>query len=288
MIEMGKTNTLKGYATDIITDLSIDFLKRRNPDKPFFLCTQHKAPHREWSPDSKHAALYEERGIPQPATFNDNYAGRSRAATEATMRVERDFKRTDLKQEIPPDLSAAELKNWKYQRYIKDYLRCVAAIDDNVGRLLDFLKASGLETNTLVVYTSDQGFFLGDHGWYDKRFMYQESLRMPLLIKFPDVIKPATINTQMVLNVDFAPTFLELAGVEVPADMQGRSFAAMLRGETPRNWRNSMYYRYYHYPADHRVQPHDGVRTHRHKLIHFSKLDEWELYDLQADPVRDE
>ena len=284
MIEMGKTNTLQGYATDIITDLSIDFLRRRDPARPFFLCTQHKAPHREWAPNSKHATLYDDRDIPQPVTFNDSYAGRSRAAAEATMRIERDFKRSDLKQEPPAGLSGEALKNWNYQRYIKDYLRCVASIDDNVGRLLAFLKTSGLETNTLVVYTSDQGFFLGDHGWYDKRFMYEESLRMPLLMKFPEVIKPATVNTQMVLNVDFAPTFLELAGLDIPSDMQGRSFASMLRGETPRNWRNSMYYRYYHYPADHRVQPHYGVRTHRHKLIHFNKLDEWELYDLDADP----
>jgi arylsulfatase A-like enzyme len=284
MIEMGQTNTLKGYATDLITDISMDFLERRDSSKPFFLCTQHKAPHREWSPDTEHAALYEDRGIPQPITFNDDYAGRSQAAAEATMRIERDFKRTDLKKEPPPELSGAELKNWKYQRYIKDYLRCVASIDDNVGRLLGYLRTSGLMTNTLVIYTSDQGFFLGDHGWYDKRFMYEESLRMPLVMSFPGFIKPGTVNTQMVLNVDFAPTFLELAGAPIPSDMQGRSFASMLRGETPAQWRHSMYYRYYHYPSDHRVQPHYGVRTHRHKLIHFNKLDEWELYDLQADP----
>jgi arylsulfatase A-like enzyme len=284
MIEMGKTNTLKGYATDIITDLSIDFLKRRDPEKPFFLCTQHKAPHREWSPDTSHATLYDDRDIPKPVTFDDDYKGRSAAAAEAAMRIERDFRRSDLKQASPADLTEAALKNWKYQRYIKDYLRCVASIDDNVGRLLGYLRTSGLLTNTLVVYTSDQGFFLGDHGWYDKRFMYEESLRMPLLMSLPGVTAPGTVNTQMVLNVDFAPTFLELAGLPVPKDMQGRSFAPMLRGETPVNWRSSMYYRYYHYPADHRVQPHLGVRTHQYKLIHFNKLDQWELYDLQSDP----
>lgn len=284
MIEMGKTNTLKGYVTDLITDLSIDFLKKRDPAKPFMLFCHHKAPHREWTPGPKHTNLYENINIPEPVTFNDDYSGRSRAAAEATMRIERDLKKTDVKQTPPGGLSGEALKKWHYQRYIKDYLRCIASVDDNVGRLLDYLEQSGLAKNTLVIYTSDQGFFLGEHGWYDKRFMYEESLRMPFVVSLPGVIKPGSLNDAMILNVDFAPTLLDLAGVSVPADMQGRSIAPLLRGRKPRNWRTSMYYRYYHYPKDHRVQPHYGVRTARHKLIYFDKLDEWELYDLRKDP----
>jgi arylsulfatase A-like enzyme len=284
LIEMGRTNVVKGYVTDIITDLAIEWLKKRDPARPFFLCAHHKAPHREWSPAARHATLYEEADIPTPVTFDDDYRGRSRAAAEATMRIERNFVKTDLKQDPPPGLSGAALKRWNYQRYIKDYLRCVAAIDENVGRLLDFLDASGLRTNTLVIYTSDQGFFLGEHGWYDKRFMYEESLRMPLLVSWPGHVPAGRVNSNMVLNVDFAPTFLELAGLAAPADVQGRSLAPLLRGAAPSDWRTTMYYRYYHYPRDHRVQPHYGVRTERHKLIYFNQLDEWELYDLERDP----
>ncbi len=284
LIEMGVKKVVQGYATDIITDLSIDWLKRRDPGKPFFLCTHHKAPHREWSPDAKHAKLYEDVDIPEPASFNDDYSTRSRAAAEAMMRIDRDFRKTDLKADPPAGLSGQALKKWNYQRYIKDYLRCIASVDDNVGRLLDYLQSSGLGTNTVVIYTSDQGFFLGDHGWYDKRFMYEESLRMPLLVSWPGRIKPGSVNDAMVLNVDFAPTFLALAGQPVPSDMQGRSAEPLLRGERPGDWRTSMYYRYYHYPQDHRVQPHYGVRDERHKLIYFNKLDEWELFDLKNDP----
>lgn len=284
MIELGKTNKLKGYVTEIITDLSIQFLKTRDTNKPFLLLTHHKAPHREWSPDAKHVHLYDGVEIPEPATFHDDYKGRSSAAAEATMRIERDLKKTDVKQDPPAGLSGEALKKWHYQRYIKDYLRCVASVDDNVGRLLDYLETLGLNENTLVIYTSDQGFFLGDHGWYDKRFMYEESLRMPLLVSFPGRIKPGTVNDRMVLNVDFAPTFLEFAGLSVPQDIQGRSILSLLEGRNPRGWRASMYYRYYHYPADHRVQPHYGIRTERYKLIYFNRIDEWELFDLKKDP----
>ena len=284
MIEMGRTNTMKGYVTDIIADLSIDFLKRRDPTKPFMLFCHHKAPHREWTPGPKHTNLYDNVDIPEPVTFNDGYATRSRAASEATMRIDRNLTRTDVKQAPPSGLSDAELKHWHYERYIKDYLRCVASVDENVGRLLDYLEESGLAKNTVVIYTSDQGFFLGDHGWYDKRFMYEESLRMPFVISFPGLIRPGSVNEAMILNVDFAPTLLDLAGAKIPADMQGRSIVPLLRGKAPSNWRTSMYYRYYHYPQHHRVQPHYGVRTERHKLIYFNKLDEWELYDLKKDP----
>jgi len=184
----------------------------------------------------------------------------------------------------PSGLSAGELKKWKYQRYMRDYLACVASIDDNVGRLLDYLDKHGLAENTIVIYTSDQGFFLGDHNWFDKRFMYEESLRMPFLIRWPGQVKADTANNGMILNVDFAPTLLAVTGEKVPADMQGRSFLPLLRGESPADWRTSMYYRYYHYPQDHRVQPHYGIRTLKHKLIYFNKINQWELFDLEKDP----
>jgi hypothetical protein len=199
------------------------------------------------------------------------------------MRMEH-LRKTDLKAPVPDGLSPEAEKNWRYQRYIKDYLRCVASMDENVGRLLDYLESSGLMTNTIVVYTSDQGFFLGDHGWFDKRFMYEESLRMPLLVSWPGRIKPRSTNSAMVMNIDFAPTLLEAAGAPVPKEMQGRSFLAALKGKKLKDWRTSIYYRYYHYPGDHQVQPHYGVRTERHKLIFYNKLEEWELYDLEKDP----
>jgi arylsulfatase A-like enzyme len=283
-IDMGVRKKLKGYATDIITDRCLEFLARRDKTRPFLLLYHHKAPHREWSPDSKHAQLYEDADIPLPATFHDAYHGRSRAAAEAAMRVERDLTKRDLKREPPEGLSVEDLKVWKYQRYIKDYLRCVASVDDNVGRFLDALDAQGLTQDTVVVYTSDQGFFLGEHGWYDKRFMYEESLRMPLLVRYPQLVHAGAVNERMALNVDFAPTLLELAGVPVPAEMQGRSLVPLLRGDEPPDWRRSMYYRYYHYPQHHRVQPHYGVRSERHKLIYFHLLNQWELFDLEDDP----
>jgi arylsulfatase A-like enzyme len=283
MIEMGRTNKLKGYVSDLIADISIEWLKKRDPSRPFCLMSQPKAPHREWTPPAKYTNLFADVELPLPTTFDDDYRGRSRALSEATMRMEH-LRRTDLKADVPAGLSSEAEKRWRYQRYIKDYLRCVASMDENVGRLLDYLDQSGLATNTIVIYTSDQGFFLGDHGWFDKRFMYEESLRMPLLVRWPGHIKPGTKNDAMVMNIDFAPTLLEATGVAVPEDMQGRSFLAALEGRRLKRWRASMYYRYYHYPGDHQVQPHYGVRTERHKLIYFNKLDEWELYDLEKDP----
>jgi arylsulfatase A-like enzyme len=285
MFEMGKRKTYKGYVTDIITDLSIETLKRRDKSKPFCMLYHHKAPHREWSPDAKHAKLFEDKDLPLPENFFDDYKGRSSAAAEATMRVARNMQPTDLKAAVPEGLDERERAVWFYQRYIKDYLRCVASMDDNVGRMLDFLDAEGLAQNTIVIYSSDQGFFLGEHGWYDKRFMYEESLRMPLVVRYPPSVKAGTTSAAMVLNIDFAPTLLAMAGVKAPGEMQGESFKAMLEGKpTPATWRKSMYYRYYHYPQHHRVQPHYGVRTQRHKLIYFDKLDAWELFDLDKDP----
>jgi arylsulfatase A-like enzyme len=280
----GGRTQITGYCTDVITDLGLKFLDDRPKDRPFFLMLHHKAPHRPWEPDAAHSAARAGRSIPAPETFDDDYATRSDAAREATMRIDRDLKPTDYKMTPPQGLRPAELKRWKYQRYMEDYLACIASLDDNVGRVLDYLDKQGLAGNTIVVYTSDQGFFLGDHGWFDKRFMYEESLRMPLLVRWPGVVKPGSTCDAMVLNVDFAPTLLDAAQVKVPADMQGRSFLPWLRGESPKDWRTSMYYRYYHYPQDHEVQPHYGVRTDRHKLIYFNKIKQWELFDLEADP----
>jgi arylsulfatase A-like enzyme len=287
MIENGKKVKRTGYVTDLITDTAIELIQKRDEDAPFCLMCHHKAPHRNWIPDARHADMYEKDDIPEPDTFKDDYANRSKAAAEAEMRVNRDLTPTDLKQEPPPGLEGDALAHWKYERYIKDYLRVVASVDDNVGRLLDFLDKEGLAENTLVVYTSDQGFFLGDHGWFDKRFMYDESLRMPFVARFPGVIAPGTVNRDMALNVDFAPTFLDLAGVKAPGDMQGRSFLPVLRGETPPDWRAAMYYQYYEFPQPHHVYPHYGVCTDRYKLIHYylpGKIDEWELIDREKDP----
>ena len=283
-IEAGKRVKHPGYCTDLVTDFTIEFLEKRPKDKPFFVMCHHKAPHRPWQPDEKHRKKWENVQVPEPESFHDDYATRSPAAKEATMRIDRDLTATDLKEKPPAGLTGPALKKWQYQRYMRDYLACVESVDDNVGRLLDYLKKKGLAEDTIVVYTSDQGFFLGDHNWYDKRFMYEESLRMPLLVRWPRKVKAGSVNDGMVLNVDFAPTLLDAAGLAVPADMQGRSFLPLLGGKRPKDWRKSMYYRYYHYPQDHRVQPHLGVRTERYKLIHFNKIDRWELFDLQKDP----
>jgi arylsulfatase A-like enzyme len=300
------------YATDVISDLGIDFIRERPRERPFFLMLHHKAPHREWTPDEKHRRMFETSAIPEPETLWDDYSTRTDALHENEQRVADDMTNRDLKLEPPAGLEGAArqtwlgqkptevtltadgktttltgkaLARWKYRRYMQDYLACVQSIDDNMGRLLDFLRESGLERDTIVVYTSDQGFFLGDHGMYDKRFMYEESLRMPLLVRWPAVVRAGSRPEGMVLNVDFAPTFLEAAGVAVPEVMQGRSALPILRGEAPRDWRTSMYYRYYHDPGHHNTRAHYGVRTATHKLIYFWKKDQWELFDLRSDPA---
>ena len=282
-ITMGNKHKVEGYVSDIIGDEAINFIKNAPKDKPFFLMCHHKAPHRPWEPADRYMNMYT-NPIPIPETFNDDYKNRSTAPSVATMRVDRDLNKHDLKKDPPPGLTDEELKKWKYQRYMEDYLRCVASVDDNVGRLLKFLDDSGLRDNTIVIYTSDQGFFLGDHDWFDKRFMYEESLRMPFIVRYPGHIKPGTVNDAMILNVDFAPTFLDYAGLKAPKEVQGRSIKPVLEGKTPRNWRKSMYYRYYHHPSEHMVNKHYGVRTDRYKLIYFHDLHEWELFDLQKDP----
>ena len=288
---------IDGYATDIITDLSLDWLDRRDEGRPFALMIHHKAPHRPWEPDEKHASMYEDENIAEPQTFWDDYSHRATAASVAEMRM-MDLRDEDLKQPVPGGLTHDEEVSWRYQRYIKDYLRVVASIDDNVGRVLDWLDDRGLAEDTVVVYTSDQGFFLGDHGWFDKRFMYEESLSMPLLMRYPRMIAPGSVSEQMVLNVDLAPTFLELAELEIPDFMQGTSFTPLLAGSRPADWQQEMYYRYWmHQDRDHNVWAHYGVRTHAHKLICYyndpldqpgaegpASTPEWELFDLVADP----
>ncbi|MCC6781543.1 MAG: sulfatase-like hydrolase/transferase [Planctomycetes bacterium] len=288
-LENGERRRLKGYVTDLITSQTLAWLERwrtedRAKDKPFLLMCQHKAPHRNWQPAERHAQLFADQEIPLPATFDDDWSQRSAAAAGTTMTIERHLTENDVKGKAPDGLDAAARKRWLYQRYIKDYLRCIAAVDESVGSVLEWLDAHGLAEDTIVVYSSDQGFFLGDHGWYDKRFMYEEALRAPLLVRWPKHVAAGTTCESFVLNVDFAPSFLELAHAELPADLQGRSITPLLRGATPADWRRSMYYRYYEYPDPHDVRPHFGVRTERHKLIRFPDLDAWELFDLSADP----
>src|SRR5699024_7646927 len=203
MYEMGQEKQYEGYDTDIITDLSMYWIDNRNEDQPFMLMCHHKAPHRQWERDEKHAHMYEDLDIPEPVTFNDDYSDRCQAAKEATMRIDQDLYDIDLKVDPPEGLTPAELKSWKYQRYMKDYLRVVASIDDNVGMLPDYLDEAGLADNTIVVYTSDQGFLLGDHGWYDKRFMYEESLRMPFIVRYPQSVRAGSTTDDFALNVDF-------------------------------------------------------------------------------------
>lgn len=292
----GEEQKFDGYVTDLITDFSLDWLENRDEARPFMLMCHHKAPHRPWQPDAKHAAMFEDADITVPPTFDDDYATRP-AAEAATMRIGRDMTYHDLKAAPPSDLSDDEQRHWAYQRYIKDYLRCVASVDDNVGRLLDWLDDNDLAGNTIVIYTSDQGFFLGDHGWYDKRFMYEESLRMPFLMRCPAEIKPGTVVEPMISNIDFAPTFLDYADLDIPEVMQGRSFRSLPVGEIPEDWPESIYYRYWMHLADHGVAAHYGVRTATHKLIHYygkalgtaGSIDQstepyWELFDLKADP----
>ncbi len=296
-IEMGKTRRVKGYVTDLITDSCLDWLERRDPEKPFCLLCHHKAPHDPWEPDDKHRNMFKDIEMPRPKTFYDAYENRASAAAASTQRIEMMnvlFNDND----VPPEgLSIEELKEWNYQKFIKDYLRVIASIDDNTGRLLDYLDKNGLAENTIVVYTSDQGFFLGDHGWCDKRFMYEESLRMPLMIRFPAIIAPGSACARMALNTDFAQTFLDCCGVPTPEIMQGRSMLPLLKGEEPDNWRDSMYYRYWMHLGHFNVCSHYGVRTERYKLIFYyaqslgcsgtrneSWAPEWELFDLEKDP----
>ena len=337
MIEMGAPIDTKGYATDIITDKCLKWMDERDTKKPFFLMCHHKAPHREWEPHPKHQDLYQ-NDIAIPETFNDDYKNRARAAAEAKMRIRDDMTYADLglvqpeggeevgtktsiksrKRKIPHPEDVSNLKlidqdsgevftfssqddlsRFKYQRYMKRYLRTVASLDENVGRLLAYLDDNNLTENTIVVYTSDQGFFLGEHGWFDKRFIYEQSFQMPFLLRYPAQIKAKTLIDDIVMNVDFAPTFLDFAGIATPNYMQGRSFKKILEGNPPDDWPQIAYHRYWmHRDATHNAYAHYGVRDQRYKLIYWynegyelagtregGQNREWELFDLDNDPL---
>jgi arylsulfatase A-like enzyme len=314
----GKPVTRKhtGYTTEIITEKTLDWLKNgRDGDKPFMVMYQHKAPHRNWRPAPKYLNWLDDVTIPEPETLWDDYKGRTQSASRQQMTVRdhltpRDLKLTNygnMNEEQKKVWDAAygpknrafeakkdsmteeELIKWKYQRYVKDYLRCVKSVDDGIGEVLDYLDEAGLAENTIVIYSSDQGWYLGEHGWYDKRWMYEESLRTPLLVRWPGVVDPGSTNDDIVSNLDFAETFLDVAGVEIPSDMQGRSLVPLLKGNTPDDWRDVFYYHYYENPGAHNVARHYGVTDGEHKLIHFyalqgEALDDWELFDLKKDP----
>jgi len=299
----GGSHVRRGYATDLITDLSLEWLtatRERHPDDPWCLLVQHKAPHRPWEPADRHAGLFDDVDIALPETFFDDYTGRAQAAADARMRVGRDLNREDLKADPPAGLDAVEHARWAYRRYLADYLRCVVAVDEGVGRLLAHLDATGEAEDTVVVYTSDQGFFLGEHGWYDKRFMYTESLQMPLLVRYPALVPAGSTSDALVLNVDFAQTVLDLGGVPAHPRMQGRSMRPLLTGADGAEvgWRESAYYRYWeHLDGIHQVAAHRGVRTRTRKLVHYygsgcgqpgasdqRTAPEWELFDLERDP----
>jgi arylsulfatase A-like enzyme len=310
MIDNGKPVRLEGYTTDLITDLSLDWLKKRDKSKPFLLMCQHKAPHRQWEPAPRHLGHDQDRKYPEPATLFDDYSGRGLAERDQDMTIARTMTPADLKLTPPARLTDAQRKawdayyeprneafrradpqgedlvRWKYNRYMHDYLGCIKAVDESVGRLLRFLEEEGLADNTLVVYSADQGFYLGEHGWFDKRWIFEESLRAPLLVRWPGKVKPGGVSDAIVSNLDFAETFLDAAGLSIPAEMQGRSLIPLFQGETPADWRKSFYYDYYEYPVPHHVRPHYGVVTDRYKLVHFytPDLDEWELFDRTTDP----
>jgi arylsulfatase A-like enzyme len=309
-IRNGQRVKHEGYVTDLITDFSLDWLKKRDPSKPFLLMAQHKAPHREWEPALRHLGHDRDRSYPEPDTLFDDYSGRGKAEAAQDMSIARTMTQRDLKLVTPGALTPAQKKDWdayyeprnqafkkaapqgadlvrwKYQRYLHDYTACLKAVDEGVGRLLDHLKEAGLDQDTVVVYSSDQGFYLGEHGWFDKRWVFEESLRTPLLVRWPGVTRPGSVNGDLVSNLDFAQTLLEAAGIEAPAEMQGRSLVPILKGSTPSDWRKSFYYHYYEYPGPHDVRKHYAVVTDRYKLVRFYEpdVDAWELFDREKDP----
>jgi len=290
--------TVEGYATDVITDLALAWLERLEGDEPWCVLIYHKAPHRPWQPDAAHAGMFAEP-IPIPPTFADDYATRTSSTRRALMRLAEGLNEADLKQPPPDGLTYDELARWKYQRFMEDYLACVASVDDNVGRVIDWLERRGQFDDTLLMYASDQGFFLGDHGWFDKRFMYEESIRMPFLLSYPRLLPGGQVFDGIVTNVDMAQTILDAAGVGHHPRMQGRSFWGDLMGAPTSEPAGGMYYRYWeHDDRFHRVPAHYGYRTARYKLIYyysdglglpgtgpFTYPPEWELYDLDDDPA---
>ncbi|MFK8112983.1 MAG: sulfatase [Rubripirellula sp.] len=321
---------IDGHCTDVVTDLSVEWLKTgREKGKPFMLMVQHKAPHRNWMPAPRHLDLYADIDLPEPNTLFDRWHDNAPPARFQELEIDRhmhlnfdlfvdlvpSFDGNALKgsfdrsawrnmQRMTPEqmkvwrnayeprdkafhdanLTGDSLVRWKYQRYAKNYLRCVKGVDESVGTLMNTLDELDLSDNTIVIYSSDQGFYIGDHGWYDKRWMYEESLKMPLIVKWPGVTKPGSDNEDLVQNLDYAETFLDLAGAAIPEDMQGASLVPLLKGNTPSDWRQSIYYHYYEYPSVHMVPRQYGVRNHEFKLIRFYQFDEWEFYDLVNDP----
>lgn len=332
LLSDGTKRKFEGYCTDLIADQTLEWLQsRRDSQKPFLLMTQHKAPHRNWSPPVRHFGRYPLGSVPEPTTFRDDYSGRSSLLKQSEMSIARHFywghdlklhgdnlfpdhflsglnngeynRMTEAQRQAwdafyePENVrmiqavkdgvwGAAEVLTWKFQRYMHDYLGTVAALDDAVGRLLDYLDSSGLAKNTLVIYSSDQGFYLGEHGWYDKRWMFEESLRMPLIVRFPEVVAAGSRSAALVQNIDYAPTLLEAAGVEVPTDVQGNSLMPLLKngGVAPADWRQVIYYQYHENDSVHEVPVHDGIRTDRFKLMKFARNQEWQLFDLEKDP----
>ena len=316
MIDNGKRVKHEGYVTDIISDLSIDWLKKRDKSKPFLLMSQHKAPHREWAPPLRHLGHNKGKVYEEPATLFDEYSGRGRAVADQDMTLAKTFTPLDAKLATPNSLNPEQRKQWdayygpinvkfredkptgkdlvkwRYQRYMHDYLGCVKAVDEAVGAMLKYLDDEGLAENTLVIYCSDQGFYLGEHGWFDKRWVFEESLRTPMLARFPGRAKAGSVNTNLVSTLDLAQTFLDAAGVKADPEMQGASLLPVLKGETPKDWRKSFYYEYFEYPQPHHVMPHYGVVTDRYKLVRFyvptldgtPKVDYMELYDREKDP----
>lgn len=308
-IEKDKRYKEEGYATTLTGDSAIEWLKNgRDKEKPFCMLLHFKAPHRPWEPEPKYQHLYDNVTIPYPDTFDDDYCTREKTAGNTEMTIEHHLTPKDLKVRkyglspaekrkwesmgqhgefwTPSDtLKGYALKQWKYQRYVKDYLATVKSVDDQVGKVIQYLKENGLEDNTIVIYCGDQGFFLGEHGWFDKRFMYEESMRMPFIVKWPEKIKPGTVVDNLVSNVDFAPTILDMCGITPDDGMQGESYTDVLYGQNDRKHKTSIYYHYYEYPFWHHVQPHYGIRTDRYKLIHYYyDIDTWEMFDLQKDP----
>ena len=323
--ENGKAITEKGYVTDIIADKALNYLDGRDKSKPFCLMFHQKAPHRNWMPAPRHLGIFNNTTFPEPETLFDDFKGRGRASKEQDMSLEKTFTNDwDLKlltrdemlkdttnrlyqvyKRMPADvqkkwdevyaqrikeyrtlnMKGKELVRWKYQQYMRDYLATTLSVDENVGRVLKYLEETGELDNTIIVYTSDQGFFLGEHGLFDKRFMYEET-RMPLIIRYPKAIKAGSKSSALCMNIDFAPTFLDFAGVNIPEDMQGKSLKSILEneGKTPADWRKYTYYHYYEFPAEHMVKRQYGIRTNDFKLIHFyNDIDEWEMYDMNND-----
>lgn len=328
-IEMGEKKQFQGYCTTLTTNFGLNWLDKRDKEKPFCLLLHHKAPHRTWQPDTLYFDEFKDMLYPVPENFFDHYEGRQAAMGQRLSIRSDDMDLVyDLKMEdaegrivsrfewIKPDnpmhtarmnekekerwnkhyqaikkdflekkLEGDELYLWKYQRYMRDYLACIRSVDENVGRVLDYLEENDLVENTLVVYTSDQGFYMGEHGWFDKRFMYEESFRTPLLMRLPKGYKRKGEISELVQNIDYAPTFLDFAGVKIPSEIQGKSIKPLLINDKNKEWRDAVYYHYYEFPNEHMVKKHYGIRTDRYKLIHFyDDIDVWELYDLEKDP----